>query len=235
MPEPGLSSRYNSFPWSRRRSRGSAHPQRNVRQPCRPKAGGKLDRWPVEPTRRAGQMPGCRGAGLQCRSKDKQRFRAVFGRKRPIKTQTAVSFWLRPLNVQLSKAFPSKNLCPRNSPWSRRAHFKAVPIYNESELGSISLALLFLSTPYSRMLVYQLARVALAAVTLLGQSVTAQKPCRNPSVRREWRSLSAHERADWIDAVKVRNPAGHYSRVTDTSPCPVSQYVAPQLFFDADV
>jgi len=62
------------------------------------------------------------------------------------------------------------------------------------------------------MLVYQLARVALAAVTLLGQSVTAQKHCRNPSVRREWRSLSAHERAEWINAVKVRNPAGHSSR-----------------------
>ena len=85
------------------------------------------------------------------------------------------------------------------------------------------------------MLVYQLARVALAAVTLFGHSVTAQKYCSKPSVRREWRRLSSHERAEWINAVKVKNPIGHSSHVTDTSPCPVSQYVAPQLFFDADV
>jgi len=85
------------------------------------------------------------------------------------------------------------------------------------------------------MLVYQLARVALAAVTLLGQSVTAQKRCPNPSVRREWRSLPSHERAEWINAIKVKNSAGHSSPVANASPCPVSQHVAPQLFFDADV
>jgi len=74
------------------------------------------------------------------------------------------------------------------------------------------------------MLAYQLARVALrvAAVTLLGQSVTAQTHCPNPSVRREWRSLPSHERAEWINAVKVKNPAGHSSRVADIFPCPVS-------------
>jgi len=33
--------------------------------PADRKAGGKPDRWPIEPTGRAGQMPECRGAGLQ--------------------------------------------------------------------------------------------------------------------------------------------------------------------------
>ena len=35
-------------------------------------------------------------------------------------------------------------------------------------------------------------------------SVCAQSVCSNPSVRREWRTLSTHERAGWIDAVNVR-------------------------------
>ena len=36
-------------------------------------------------------------------------------------------------------------------------------------------------------------------------SVSARAHCSNPSVRREWRSLSAHERAEWIEAVNVRS------------------------------
>jgi len=62
------------------------------------------------------------------------------------------------------------------------------------------------------MLVYQLARVALAAVALLGQSVTAQTRCPNPSVRREWRNLPSNERAEWINAVKVKRPVGRSFR-----------------------
>jgi len=53
------------------------------------------------------------------------------------------------------------------------------------------------------MLVYQLAKLALAASTLLGPSVVAQKRCTNPYARREWRSMPPQERADWINAVKV--------------------------------
>ena len=29
--------------------------------------------------------------------------------------------------------------------------------------------------------------------------------CENPSVRREWRSISEAERKEWVDAVKVRS------------------------------
>ena len=54
------------------------------------------------------------------------------------------------------------------------------------------------------MLVYRFVKLALAAVTLFGQSAAAHTQCDNPSVRREWRTLSADERAEWIDAVKVR-------------------------------
>ena len=57
--------------------------------------------------------------------------------------------------------------------------------------------------------------LALAAATLLGQSATAQEHCSNPSVRREWRSLTPHQRAEWITAVKV-NPTEHPSPITDT-------------------
>ena len=34
-------------------------------------------------------------------------------------------------------------------------------------------------------------------------SVRAQAVCSDPSVRREWRALSVHEKAEWIEAVKV--------------------------------
>ena len=30
-------------------------------------------------------------------------------------------------------------------------------------------------------------------------------PCTKPAVRREWRKLSAHEKAEWIGAVNVRH------------------------------
>jgi len=65
------------------------------------------------------------------------------------------------------------------------------------------------------MSIYRFARLALAAATLFGQSVTARGRCFNPSVRHEWRSLTSHERAEWITAVKV-NPPEHASRTTDT-------------------
>jgi hypothetical protein len=55
------------------------------------------------------------------------------------------------------------------------------------------------------MFVYRLVKLALAAATLLEQSVTAQTRCSNPAVRREWRSLAPHERAEWIAAVKVKH------------------------------
>jgi len=66
------------------------------------------------------------------------------------------------------------------------------------------------------MLIYRFASLALAAVTLLGQPVTARPRCSDPSVRREWRSLAPDERAEWIAAIKV-NTCEHASRVTDTS------------------
>jgi len=56
------------------------------------------------------------------------------------------------------------------------------------------------------MLVYQLAKLVLAAATLLGTSVVGQAGCVNPSVRREWRSMPPQERAEWINAVKVGFP-----------------------------
>ena len=65
------------------------------------------------------------------------------------------------------------------------------------------------------MSIYRFARLALAAATLFGQSVTARGRCFNPSVRHEWRSLTSHERAEWITAIKV-NPPEHASRITDT-------------------
>jgi hypothetical protein len=38
---------------------------------------------------------------------------------------------------------------------------------------------------------------------LLCSSVVQSKRCSNPSVRREWNSLSETQRAEWITAVKV--------------------------------
>jgi len=79
------------------------------------------------------------------------------------------------------------------------------------------------------MLVYRFARLALAVVTLFGQPVTARARCSDPSVRREWRSLTPHERAGWIAAVKV-NPSEHASRITDTSlPSVFTRYLTTLL------
>ena len=66
------------------------------------------------------------------------------------------------------------------------------------------------------MFIYRFARLALAAAILFGQSVATQARCSNPSVRREWRSLTPHERTEWISAVKV-TLAEHASLMTDTS------------------
>lgn len=37
-------------------------------------------------------------------------------------------------------------------------------------------------------------------------SIGAQAVCSNPSARKEWRTLSVHQRAEWIEAVNVRLP-----------------------------
>ena len=76
--------------------------------------------------------------------------------------------------------------------------------------------------PPLRMSIYRFASLTIAAATLLGQSATAQAHCSNPSVRREWRSLTPHQRAEWITAVKV-NPTEHPSPIADT-PLPVSPH-----------
>ena len=65
------------------------------------------------------------------------------------------------------------------------------------------------------MLVHRFASLAFAAVALFGQPVIARERCSDPSIRREWRSLTPHERAEWIAAVKV-NLSEYASRVTDT-------------------
>jgi len=54
------------------------------------------------------------------------------------------------------------------------------------------------------MFVSRFVKLALAAAILLGQPVFAERRCI-PSVRREWRSLTPSERAEWIDAVKVKH------------------------------
>ena len=80
------------------------------------------------------------------------------------------------------------------------------------------------------MLIHRFTSLTLAAVTLLGQSVTARPRCSHPSVRREWRSLAAHERAEWIAAVKV-NSSGSASRITDTSlPSVSTRYLTTLLW-----
>ena len=66
------------------------------------------------------------------------------------------------------------------------------------------------------MLIYRFASLAFAVVTLFGLPVTARSRCSHPSVRSEWRSLTPHERAEWITAVKV-NHSEYASRITDTS------------------
>lgn len=46
------------------------------------------------------------------------------------------------------------------------------------------------------------ARVLLLSL-LISTVVADDKKCENPKVRREWRTLSSSEQADWIDAVNV--------------------------------
>ena len=53
------------------------------------------------------------------------------------------------------------------------------------------------------MLVSRFAKLVVAVATLLGQAAIANNRCDNPSVRREWRSMTRTQRAGWIDAVKV--------------------------------
>jgi hypothetical protein len=48
----------------------------------------------------------------------------------------------------------------------------------------------------------QLRQLAVISILLLIVGVHGRR-CSNPAVRREWRTLSRSERADWINAVKV--------------------------------
>jgi len=73
------------------------------------------------------------------------------------------------------------------------------------------------------MFISRFVKLALAAATLLGQPVFAGPRC-TPAVRREWRSLTPSERADWIDAVKVKNIRFHVVAKL-TLPHPVSQQI----------
>jgi len=77
---------------------------------------------------------------------------------------------------------------------------------------------LFSHSPSLDMLFPRLAGLVLAAATLLGQSVAADAgtKCTKLSVRREWRSMPPHERADWISAVKCLNTLPHNSSLVPT-------------------
>lgn len=71
------------------------------------------------------------------------------------------------------------------------------------------------------MSLYWFVSLALVASTFLGQSVTAHyyKPCSNPAVRREWRSMPREERAEWMAAVKVNHPLDMFLEESDTCMC----------------
>ena len=64
------------------------------------------------------------------------------------------------------------------------------------------------------MLVYNLLSVALAflwsvqAVSSLYIRTSPSPTCTNPVVRREWRTISTDEKADWIRAMNVRKDDG---------------------------
>lgn len=47
------------------------------------------------------------------------------------------------------------------------------------------------------------ALLFLSCLLLIASTVHARNTCVNPSVRREWNSLSDIDRAEWINAVKV--------------------------------
>ena len=81
------------------------------------------------------------------------------------------------------------------------------------------------------MLVSQLAKLVLAAAALAGPSVVAQKGCTNPSIRREWRSMSPQERAEWIDAVKVEHPLRGPHVTNDASSSVSTTYPTTLLWF----
>ena len=99
--------------------------------------------------------------------------------------------------------------------------------FNPLFLSHLSLSLLSLG-----MFIYRFAKLALAAATLFGQSVTARTHCSKPSVRREWRSLTSHERAEWIAAVKVNPPSEHPPSITDTSlPSVSTHYLTALLWY----
>ncbi|OBZ67004.1 hypothetical protein A0H81_12820 [Grifola frondosa] len=51
-------------------------------------------------------------------------------------------------------------------------------------------------------------------VTLLSQSTAEANRCKTPSIRKEWRSLSALERAEWIRAVKCLTDYPHTNALT---------------------
>ena len=96
--------------------------------------------------------------------------------------------------------------------WNSKPH----STFSSSPLFFLSSLLLFCpptsrrlphgtSLPYLGMFVYGFAGLTLVAATLLRLSMTAEAGCSNPSVRREWRTLAPHERAEWIAAVKVRH------------------------------
>jgi len=84
------------------------------------------------------------------------------------------------------------------------------------------------------MLVSRFVKLAFAAATLLGQHISANPRCK-PSVRREWRSLTPGERAEWIDAVKVKHVQLVVVLTELTLPRTVPQQAASQLFFGADL
>ena len=83
------------------------------------------------------------------------------------------------------------------------------------------------------MFTYHFAGLAFAAVALFGQPATAQARCSDPSVRHEWRSLTPHQRAEWITAVKVNSLGTLLAQLT--LPCPVSSRTTSQLFSGADL
>ena len=67
-------------------------------------------------------------------------------------------------------------------------------------------------------------------VASVGQPATALERYSDPSVRREWRSLTLHECAEWITAVKVNHPE-HASRIADNSlPSVFTRYLTTLLW-----
>jgi hypothetical protein len=57
------------------------------------------------------------------------------------------------------------------------------------------------------------ALLALAVVKVLGVGKPGEA-CTNPTIRKEWRSLTKAEQANWISAVKVRRDSLSYPHVS---------------------